>query len=246
LTYRNVSLSPERDGLRLLTFRSPALEGRGDVSLFLPEGDDLPLILLLHGVYGSHWSWSHLGFAPVTARDMIAAGKIRPTAIAMPSDGLAGDGTAYINRYERWIIDDVVGCVREVAPSVTGPLLLAGLSMGGYGALRLGAKHADRVRAVSAHSAITELPQLAHFTTDPLPAPEPDHSILHWIDAHPPSSLRFDCGLDDPLLPASRALHRALDERRVPHDYAEFPGGHDWFYWSRHLRDTLVFFDRCR
>ncbi len=54
--------------------------------------------------------------------------------------------------------------------------------------------------------------------------------------------LRFDCGLDDPLLAANRQLHADLTAAAIPHAYAEFPGGHDWPYWERHLEDTLRFF----
>ena len=55
----------EHDGLREVTFKSPSLGGRADMSLFIPPGivgkTDLPLVILLHGVYGSHWAWTRKG-----------------------------------------------------------------------------------------------------------------------------------------------------------------------------------------
>src|SRR5690349_350110 len=117
--FRTVELSDpafEHDGLRALTLHSPALGGRGDVSLFVPAGcearSNVPIVLLLHGVYGSHWAWFLRGGVHRTARRLIDQGRMRPMIIASPSDGLAGDGTGYIRQldhdYERWISDDVV------------------------------------------------------------------------------------------------------------------------------------------
>ncbi len=65
----------ETNNLRYLTFKSPALRGRGDVTLFVPPSQEnatnLNLIILLHGVYGSHWDWTHKGGAHRTALSMI-------------------------------------------------------------------------------------------------------------------------------------------------------------------------------
>src|ERR1700744_3916378 len=174
LAYRNPVLSDELagyPGLRLLTFYSQALGRRGDVSLYLPlsAGDrELPLLLLLHGVYGSHWNWWALGGLPAIAAGMVAAGEAAPMAIAMPSDGLWGDGSGYLRHKsfdaEGWIIDDIPACIHALLPQVRVERpALAGLSMGGFGALRIGAKHADRVAAISAHSAVTSLRDLQPF-----------------------------------------------------------------------------------
>jgi len=46
------------------------------------------------------------------------------------------------------------------------------------------------------------------------------------------------------LIEPNRALHRALTEAGVPHGYFEYPGGHEWAYWNRHLGETLAFFDQ--
>ena len=68
-------------------------------------------------------------------------------------------------------------------------------------------------------------------------------AILAAREALPP--LRFDCGIDDPLIADNRALHAALVEHGVAHTYEEFEGGHTWSYWETHLADTLRFFTRC-
>ena len=259
--YLNVELSDpefERDHLRLLTFKSPALKGRGDVTIFVPPGceekEGLPLILLLHGVYCSHWAWALKGGAHLTALGLIEQRLMAPAVIAMPSDGLRGDGTGYLPRqsadYERWIMEDVVGCVTQALPCLAprSDLFIAGLSMGGYGALRLGAKYAARVKGISAHSSVTHPDQLARFTEEPVWAdgesPRPDWDVLYWMKAHkeklPP--LRFDCGAGDDLIEENRQLHRDLEANGIPHQYFEFEGGHSWPYWREHVRDTLLFF----
>jgi enterochelin esterase-like enzyme len=252
------------DGVFPVTFKSPALRGRADVTIYAPrEARDVsgaPLVLLLHGVYGSHWAWSLKGDAHGTLRRLIDGGAAPPMVLAMPSDGLWGDGSGYIRHgnpggvdYERYIVDDVPACVREAVPAVTAasPVFVAGLSMGGFGALRLGAKYADRFRGVSGHSSITHFSQMSRFVEEPLSAygdiPETEQSVLHWMTTNreklPP--VRFDCGTEDALVDDNRALHRALEAAGVPHTYQEFPGGHEWPYWQKHLADMLRFFGRC-
>jgi putative tributyrin esterase len=246
----------ERDGLRVVTVKSPALGRRADVTVFVPPGgsEPLPLVILLHGVNGSHWSWSLRGGVHLTAARLIETGEVPPVAIAMPSDGLWGDGSGYVPHddadYERWIVDEVAAAAALADDRVTARsrVFLAGKSMGGFGALRLGAKYATRFSGISAHSAVTTLARLGESIIEPLEELPSfglaDSTALHWLEAHrtrlPP--LRFDCGTGDGLLAGNRALHAALEARGVEHVYEEFPGGHDWPYWKLHVADTLRFF----
>jgi putative tributyrin esterase len=243
----------EHDGLRHLTFHSPALRGRGDVSLFIPHGitfpTELPLVLLLHGVYGSHWAWFLKGAAHRTAQDLIDRGEIRPMILAAPSDGLIGDGSGYRptpgRDAEAWIAHDVPVCIREQLPS-HGPTFLSGLSMGGYGALRIGFKYPERFRGISAHSSITEAGQMGDFVRelDLTDMPAQEREILHWEhmnrDRLPP--VRLDCGQDDSLFEANATLHRQLGTLGIPHTYETFSSGHEWPYWRQHIASTLRFF----
>ena len=262
--FRTIEVSDprfEHEGVREITFKSPSLRGRADVTLWLPPGaasqHDRPLVLLLHGVYGSHWAWTRNGGAHRTARRLIEAGEIPPMALAMPSDGLIFDGTGYVaygdRDVEQYVVEEVPACVREVAPMVAdaSPLFIAGLSMGGFGALRLGAKYPERFAGISGHSSITHFAQMAKFVEEPLaaygPPPEFEQSVLLLMRAHrdrlPP--VRFDCGTEDVLIEDNRQLHRHLVTAGVPHQYEEFPGGHDWPYWEAHIADSLRFFGRC-
>ena len=245
------------DGLDFVTVKSPALRRRADVTLCVPPAArgarDLPIVILLHGVYGSHWAWALKGGAHLTAARLIAQGSLPPVALLMPSDGLSGDGTGYVSQVgldaERWIVEEVPTLARLLIGGCTerSPLLVAGLSMGGFGALRLAGKYPQRLAAAAALSAVTEVEQLdglmeesrAGWSSSPS-----DLSVLAALTgaSGPLPPLRIDCGRDDPLLDANRALHRALEQAGVSHLYAEGPGGHDWPYWARTLEDTLAFF----
>ena len=249
----------ESDGLRFITFYSPALQRRGDVSVFVPRGcedeTNLPVALLLHGVYGSHWAWSMSGGAHKAAQGLIDSGAIRPMVLVMPSDGLWNNGSGYLKHeeadYEAWIVEDVRDGVTQAIPQVgeQSAWSIAGLSMGGYGALRLGAKYAERFAAVSGHSSITHLNQIPLFIEIDTAAygkqDAEDVDVGYWIEAHrdrlPP--LRFDCGVEDELIEANRALHARLEGTGIAHEYMEFTGDHSWPYWAEHIADTLRFFD---
>jgi putative tributyrin esterase len=251
-----VAAAPGAPGIWFVTQYSPALRRRADVSVFVPPGQEaqaLPVLILMHGVYGSHWNWWALGNLPEIAMEMMASGEMELFAIAMPSDGMWGDGSGYVKHRdldaEAWIMDEVPECVRAVAPHVQSErLYLAGLSMGGFGALRLGAKYAARVAGISAHSPVTCLADLSQYVQDPareyVAGGKRDADILYWMRRNradlPP--IRFDCGTEDALLKSNRTLHAALDRARVPHVYEESAGGHDWPYWQKQVRSTLRFF----
>ena len=262
--FRTIEVSDSRfehDGLREITFKSPSLRGRADVTVWLPPGaesaSNLPLVLLLHGVYGSHWAWTRSGGVHLTAGRLIEAGEIPPMALAMPSDGLWGDGSGYVNHgggfFERYIVEEVIACVRDVAPAVTlqSAVFICGLSMGGFGALRLGARYPEIFTAISAHSSITHFEQMARFVEEPLaaygPPPAEEQSLLPFMlanrDRLPP--IRFDCGTEDVLIEENRQLYRDLSSHGIPHTYEEFTGGHEWQYWEAHVADSLRFFGRC-
>jgi putative tributyrin esterase len=248
----------EHENLRSVTAHSSALGGRGDITFFvppdLPADGATPLLILLHGSYGSHWAWTGKGGAHRTAKRLIEQGVLPPLVIGMPSDGLAGETTGYISHddvdFESWIVDDVLACAARIVPTVTtkSRLFISGLSMGGFGAMHLGCKYASRFAAISAHSSVTDIsfrreigprtPAIHRLRTDPT------LTVTYWAKSHRDvlPALRFDCGTEDYMLPENQKLHGDLEAEGIAHTYQEFPGGHTWDYWERHIEDTLRFF----
>ena len=241
--------------LQFVTVKSPALQQRADVTLYVPEQaigrSDVPVVLLLHGVYGSHWAWALSGNAHLTLQAMIDAGDVPPMILAMPSDGLWGDGSGYVPHpaqdFEKWIVEDVPHLVSEVTGNVrTAPHFIGGLSMGGFGALRLGAKYPDRFAGFAGHSSITQLEQMALFVETPLPSyrgesKQPEgvlETILQNRESLKP--FRFDCGSDDLLIEQNRELARALEDAGIDFTFEEYPGVHDWSYWQEHVSKTFA------
>ncbi|HYF34523.1 MAG TPA: alpha/beta hydrolase-fold protein [Prosthecobacter sp.] len=250
----NPAETPE--GVHFVTVKSAALKRRADIALYVPRGiraAKLPLVILLHGVYGSHWAWLFKGAAHRVLDRLIRDEGLPPMMLAMPSDGLWGDGSGYVRHadadYARWIIDEVPAAAALVEPDCArAARFIGGLSMGGYGALWLGALHGDQFSAISAHSSITDVMQMQGFVEETAEqfvlAEGRPLSVLACIKVNaarlPP--LRFDCGSDDELIEHNRTLHRELTAAGISHTYTEFPGAHTWEYWHEHLADSLRFF----
>ncbi len=248
----------EANNLRHITVKSKHLKHRGDISVYVPPGEnlsDLPIVILLHGVYGSHWIWSQKTGIHLKMNAWIENGDIRHMIVAMPSDGLWGDGSAYLphenSDFEKWIVEDVPNAVIELIPQASNAskLCIAGLSMGGFGALRLGIKYHDKFSGVSGLSSITVVDEMALFVEEEITSynqtEKENESVIATILKHrenlPP--FRFDCGKDDELIEGNRTLHQQLNDLNIPHIYKENPGKHEWIYWETHIKETIVFFN---
>jgi putative tributyrin esterase len=65
-------------------------------------------------------------------------------------------------------------------------------------------------------------------------------TFKQYHDQLPP--MRFDCGIYDPLINYNRDLHHKMQKEGILHTYEEYPGGHEWSYWSAHIIYSLKFF----
>ena len=250
----------EQNNLRQITVKSPHLQGRGDITVFIPPNirdiKSLPLVILLHGVYGSHWAWTQKGGVHETALKLIEEGKIAPMILAMPSDGLWGDGSGYlahhVSDYEKWIVEDVPEAVRQCTDLVdkNSSIFITGLSMGGYGAMRLGAKYPEVFKAFSGLSSVTTFNEMAQFLekndleklSQSIKKPE---DILEIILENKATlqPFRFDCGDEDILIEANKNLHNHLKINDITHIYEELKGKHEWNYWEVNIVRSLLFFN---
>ena len=262
MEFRTISTSEpkfELEGLQFYVVKSPALKRRVDVSLFTPiearGKKNVPVILLLHGVYGSHWSWLFKGGAHLTLQSLISNGEMEPFVLATPSDGLWGDGSGYVPHgeidYRAWIGEEVPGLIKREIDCVDdiSDFYIGGLSMGGYGAFRVGTHYPQTFKGISGHSSVTDIRELGLFVEEDWSFWDTDQElnsiadlILAAPDRVPP--FRFDCGTADELLESNRTLQRQLQAAHVPHQYQEFSGGHEWPYWEQHVKETYLFFNQ--
>jgi putative tributyrin esterase len=261
-TMESLFFTTEKASFNLLDFitvKSNALKGRADICVYNPVPEqaleNIPVVILLHGVYGSHWAWAIKGKVHETLAKMVQTGACKPMLLVMPSDGLLADGSGYVPHqqanYEQWIVTDLLACIREQYSCVgeDSPLFISGLSMGGYGALRLGAKYPQLFKAFSGLSSITHFKQLEPFVKDfeslqeqALEQNGAFEFMLQNKETLPP--FRFDCGTKDPLIAYNRKLNKQLTEAAIAHTYVEHPGGHEWEYWEKHIAETLLFFNQ--
>lgn len=262
MTFRTIKTSEDRfssSGLTFYTVKSQALGGRVDTSVYVPPQcerlSEVPVIILLHGVYGSHWSWALNAGAHISLQKMIDDSEMDPCVLVMPSDGLWGDGSAYVKQdggdFERWIADELPDLILQEYTCVDkkSKFFIGGLSMGGWGALWVGIRNPEVFSAISAHSAITDLHEMEQFVEEDWSAwieKHPIHSITGLLESKnnkfPP--LRFDCGKSDALLEGNRKLDAYLKTSGQRYIYQEFEGDHEWPYWEEHIRDSYDFFNR--
>ncbi len=257
--FRTVRISDpkfEVGGIRHITCKSPALHKRVDTSVFIPKEakaeSDLPVIVLLHGVYGSHFSWNMGAGAYLTLQRMVSAGEIRPFVLVTPSDGLWGDGSGYVDHgvenYQSWIGTELPNLIMQEIQEVSdeSQFYIGGLSMGGWGAFWIGLQH-PIFRGISAHSSITHIEQMSQFVEEDWSLWQELTGIASIEELVSTTSelkpIRFDCGSSDLLLEGNRQLHQYLQGQNIPHHYEELQGAHEWSYWNKNVRRTFQFFD---
>ncbi|ART81542.1 hypothetical protein CBP31_01940 [Oceanisphaera profunda] len=121
------------------------------MKVYLPEGYEdsgksYPVVYMLHGAESDETSWVDRGGIKVTADALIQRGQLRSSIIVMPT---LGKNSWYIDgnsdRAEAALIKDLIPYIEEKykASSERNGRSIAGLSMGGYGALNLSLSHPD-------------------------------------------------------------------------------------------------------
>jgi len=245
-----------RENTQTVTVHSSHLGRRENITIYNAQSNskNVPVIILLHGVYGDHWVWMDLGGVHQVYNTLRQQG-LSEFILVMPSDGGIWDGSGYLplkqENAEQWIIEDVIAAVTQTidAISPSSSIYLSGLSMGGYGALRLGAKYPERFKGISAHSSITKIEDLRHFVETPLSEytcnNEHEGDIMHWLNLNKEvlPLLRLDCGKEDILFKSNIEFAKQLTSYGIAHQFEELSGSHEWSYWHKNIRKTFMFFN---
>ena len=256
--------------LESLVFESKIVPYPVKYTVYLPadyetSNRSYPVLYLLHGYSDDETGWVQFGEANSIADRGVANGDFPPCIIIMPD----GKVTWYVNSADgkdRW--EDMF--IRELIPFVEKEYrvrakkefrAIAGLSMGGNGALLLAMHHPDLFSSCVAMSAgtftdeeIMGNQQYDHYFKN-IYGEKPENGVSgHWkansplylldsVDKEKLKSVRFyiDCGDDDFLYKGNSALHVKMRNLEIPHEYRVRNGGHEWQYWRTGLYDGLKF-----
>jgi S-formylglutathione hydrolase FrmB len=236
-------------------FRSPVLNKQTALYAIVPEQGrgPFPVLYLLHGLSDDHTIWERRTRVEIYVQNL-------PLIVVMP-DGLRGFYTDNHAgpAYGRYMTEDVIGFAERVLPAARkrAGRAIGGLSMGGYGAVRLALAHPDLFVSAHSHSGCLSLKRLVGRRHGPefarIFGPRPrgsEHDLAALARrlkrrGAPIPKLKLDCGVEDVLLESNREFHAFLAKQKIPHEYSEHPGGHTWDYWDLHIREALQFHARA-
>lgn len=221
-----------------------------------PDGTLMPrrkfkTLYLLHGLWGNYTDW-------VTCSRIRQWAEKRDLAVVMPS----GDNAFYVDRpetnnnYGKFLGEELIEMTRRMFPlsEKREDTFIAGLSMGGFGAMRNGLKYSDTFGAIASLSGAFHVMDcegfdektrafgqglfgdLAEFVkSDKNPA------VLAkaLADKAQKPKIYLSCGTEDHLMPANRAFRKVLEENGFDVTWYEGPGDHNWDFWNEDIQRIL-------
>lgn len=238
-----------------LTFFSQALRKQSHMVVVFPDriahSGPYPVLYLLHGLGDDHTTWTRM-----TSLER-HVGRL-PLIVAMPDAHRSFYcDAAYGLAYDQYIVEDVIGTVDRLFHTRNQRVgrCIGGLSMGGYGAVKLALKYPALFISATGHSGayfrdFGQIPDELHdelsavFGGSSIPDEDNCYRLAQEADPERLPALRLDCGLDDFLIEINRGFHAHLDSSGIAHEYAECPGAHNWAYWDEQVQQALAFHAR--
>ncbi len=221
------------------------------------------VVYLLHGLSGHYDNW--------TAKTKLAEYALKYQYIIVTPEGNNGwytdSPTAPNDKYESYIVQELIseidGKFRTLANRENR--VIAGLSMGGYGALKFGLKYPDKFVLAGSFSgalgaagwtlkgldennirsgALLDSIKTA-FGADDSPT-RAENDIFKMIREMTPEKAKtlplfyVDCGTEDFLvIRTNREFGNLLFEKKIPHEFRLLPGAHDWRFWDTSVNEFL-------
>lgn len=220
-----------------------------------------PVLWLLHGYSGNDANW-------VDLTQLVRNAAPYPMIVVLPAVG----DSWYVNaahdtaqRAEDYMIRELPSVIEQRFAIDTTRQAIAGLSMGGYGALMLALRHPDRYTVAGGLSAAISVPATFDSVTRRVAAaslvhafgalvtPDSAYDVFALVHADaaarstratPPRLSYFFVAIGEndafpTFLPANRAFTDSLRAHRIPYEYHEVPGGHSWKLWGAELPPLL-------
>ncbi len=215
-----------------------------------------PVIYLLHGLTGHYDNW--------TDRTSLAAKAADFKVIIVTPEGDNGWYTDSVSKvtdkYESYIVKELIPEIDAKYRTIADRKgrAIAGLSMGGFGALKFGLKYPELFSLAGSFSGAIGA---ASISEKDFPGPisksiaeifgpagsetrkaNDVFAIIRDASQEKIKTFPFlyvDCGNEDFLIQNNREFATLLAEKKVPHEYRQLPGGHDWKYWDKQVLEFL-------
>jgi len=242
-------------------FDSTALQRKWSYAVYLPDGYETsnlkyPVLYLLHGHGQDLYAWVNFGHIQPTTDELIAHGEIPPAIIVMPDAGT----TWFVDRKEKMetaVIQDLIGDVQHTFRVIEARngRVVAGLSMGGYGALRFVLKYPEMFAAAGLLSPAIYDPEVPQGSgarrAGVFGAAEFDPQV--WKELNYPTlweaflakkiavPMYINSGDDDDFFIEAEAtrLYSLLRKSGQPAELRIVDGAHKWPVWESTIGDAM-------
>ena len=214
---------------------------------------DRKVLYLLHGLSDDASAWQRYSPIEILARQY-------GLVVVMPSVGRSFYADMPNGqRYFTYLTEELPRYLHEVFGIVPQRenTLIAGLSMGGYGAFKAAFAYPDRYYAAASFSGVLSMDILTTFKDDPRNAEftwvfgdlakvaGSEHDPAIWLQraAHNPSALPnlfVTTGRQEDLYPLNQQFQAACLTLGIPLDYHEEDGQHDWINWNKQIERFLA------
>lgn len=215
-----------------------------------------PVIYLLHGLTGHFNNWAELTKLSDYAENY-------DYIIVMPegNDGWYTDSVSVSNdKYESYIVKELIPEIDKKyrTKAERKNRSIAGLSMGGYGSVKFGLKYPEMFTLVGSFSGalgVTELTDknaaawVSKSVMSVYGEAESEtrkaNDIFKMIREIKPENVKNlpfiyqSCGTEDFLIQNNRDFVVLMAANKIPHEYRELPGVHDWKFWDDQVQEFL-------
>lgn len=240
-----------------LHLRSNALDLNTTVNVILPQDvkkdEKLKVLYLLHGYIGDHTDWMRY-----TSIERYAWNY--RLAIVMPAvnNSYYTDTVSGLN-YFTYVSKELPDMITSLLPisSKKEDNYVAGLSMGGYGALKIALTYPERYSKAASLSGALDLDSIRELASQEprntwfnavfglKPSQNTSSDLKYLIDLHLKHDVKLPdlfiaCGTEDFLYQDNKKFIQFLNLKNVNHTYYESPGSHDWGFWDFYIQKVLA------
>jgi S-formylglutathione hydrolase FrmB len=216
------------------------------------KGNIFPVLYLLHGCSDDHTIWTRRTSIERYVSDL-------GIAVVMPNVHRSFyTDMVYGYKYWTFVSEELPKIVKSFFPvsDCREDTFVAGLSMGGYGAMKLALTHPDRFAAGASLSGVMDITKWADFSAQEYklifgdnPVSGTDNDLFFLADklvknpSIPRPKIYQCCGTEDFLYQDNVKFKNYFEKLDgFDYTYEEAPGVHSWEFWDKYIQNALKLF----